>query len=89
MQNVVMNLSKHSWIFIYVSRHGVVHNHNSTLVFLTYTIENPLYRTLVIRIVNFPDRLGPSGKFVENSTKPHFFEFNGYLIKYSSVLWFL
>ena len=25
--------------------------------------------TLVIRIANYPDRLGPSGKYVENSTK--------------------
>ena len=24
--------------------------------------------TLVIRIANYPDRLGPSGKFVQNST---------------------
>jgi len=29
----------------------------------------PLIRTLVIRIANYPNRLGPSGKFVENSTK--------------------
>jgi hypothetical protein len=25
--------------------------------------------TLVIMVANYPDRLGPSGKFVENSTK--------------------
>jgi hypothetical protein len=30
---------------------------------------NPIIRTLVIRIANYPNRLGPSGKFVENSTK--------------------
>jgi len=29
----------------------------------------PLIRKLVIRIANYPDRLGPSDKFVENSTK--------------------
>jgi hypothetical protein len=32
--------------------------------------KTPLVRTLIIRIANFLDRLGPSGKFVENSTKP-------------------
>jgi len=30
---------------------------------------NPLIRTLVIRIANYPERLGLSDKFVENSTK--------------------
>jgi hypothetical protein len=29
----------------------------------------PFIRTLVIRIVNYPDWLDPSGKLVENSTK--------------------
>jgi len=29
----------------------------------------PLTQMLVIRIANYPDRLGPSGKFVENSTQ--------------------
>jgi hypothetical protein len=29
----------------------------------------PLIRKLVIRTANYPERLGPSGKFVENSTK--------------------
>ena len=29
----------------------------------------PLIRTLVIGIANYPDRLGPSGKFVENFTE--------------------
>ena len=28
----------------------------------------PLIRTLVIRIADYPDRLGPSGKFVDNPT---------------------
>jgi len=32
-------------------------------------IRTPLIRKLVIRTSNYPDRLGPSGKFVENSTK--------------------
>jgi len=26
----------------------------------------PLFGTLGIRVANYPDRLGPSGKFVEN-----------------------
>ena len=45
----------------------------------------PLIRKLVIRIANCPDRLGPSDKFVENSTKLTCFEITGYRIKYSSV----
>ena len=45
----------------------------------------PLIRTLVIRISNYPDRLGPSGKFVENSTKLTCLEITGYWIKYSTV----
>ena len=35
----------------------------------------------------YPDRIGPSGKFVENSTKITCFEISGYRIKYSTVLW--
>jgi hypothetical protein len=34
----------------------------------------------------YPDRLGPSGKFVENSTKLICLEITGYRIKYSTVL---
>jgi len=45
----------------------------------------PLIRTLVIRTTNCPDRLGPSGKFVENSTKLYCLELTGYRIKYSTV----
>ena len=64
-----------------------------------------LIRTLVIRMVNYPDRLGPSGKFVKNSTKLTCLEISlyydarskkhqkievtGYRIKYSTMLWFL
>ena len=40
----------------------------------------PFIRTLAIRIANYPDRLGPSGKFVENSTKVTFLEITGYRI---------
>ena len=34
----------------------------------------------------YPDRSGPRGKFVKNSTKLTCFEINGYQIKYSTVL---
>jgi hypothetical protein len=45
----------------------------------------PIIRTLVIRIADYPDRLGPSGNFVENSTKLISLEITGYRIKYSTV----
>jgi len=35
------------------------------------------------------DRLGPSGKFVENLQKLICLEITGYRIKYSTVLWLL
>jgi len=37
----------------------------------------------------YPDRLGPSVKFVENSTKLTCLEITVYRIKYSTVLWLL
>jgi len=46
----------------------------------------PLIRTLVIRNADYPDQLGPSSKFVENSAKLTFLEITGYQIKYSTVL---
>jgi hypothetical protein len=49
----------------------------------------PLARTLVIRIANYPDRLGPSGKFVESSTKLTCLQIAGYYITYSPVLWLI
>jgi len=49
----------------------------------------PLIRALVIRIANYPDRLGPSGKFVESSRKRTCLNITGYRIKYSTVLWLL
>jgi len=55
----------------------------------------PFIRTLVIRIANYPDRLGRSDKSVENPKKkkkkknPTFLEITGYRIKYSTVLWLL
>jgi hypothetical protein len=44
-----------------------------------------LIRAVVVRIANYPDRLGPSGKFVENSIKLICLEITGYRIKYSTV----
>jgi len=49
----------------------------------------PLIRALVIPVADYPDRLGPSRKLVENSTKPIFFEIPDYRIRYSTVLWLL
>jgi hypothetical protein len=49
----------------------------------------PIIRKLVIRTANYPDRLGSSGKFVENSTKLTCLEITGYRTKYSAVLWLL
>jgi len=49
-------------------------------------ITTPLIWTLVIRIANYPDVLGLSDKFVDNSTK---LEMAGYRIKYNTMLWFL
>ena len=49
----------------------------------------PFIRTMFIRTANYPDRLGPSGKFVENCTKLGCLEITGYKIQYSRVLWLL
>jgi hypothetical protein len=49
----------------------------------------PHIRPLVIRIANYPDRLGPSRKFVENSTQLTCLEITGYQIKYGTVSWLL
>jgi len=49
----------------------------------------PIIRTLVIRNVNYPDRLGHSDNYVENSTQLTRRESTGYRIKYSAVLWLL
>jgi hypothetical protein len=35
----------------------------------------------------YSDKLGPSGKFVENSAKLTSIEITGYRIKYRTVLW--
>jgi hypothetical protein len=41
-------------------------------------IITPIVRTLVVRTTNNPDRLDPSGNFVENSTKLICLEITGY-----------
>ena len=47
----------------------------------------PLYFTYPD--TNYPDRLGPSGKFVENCIQLSCLEITGYQIKYSTELWLL
>jgi hypothetical protein len=49
----------------------------------------PLIRTLVIRNANYPDRLSPSGRFVQNYTQLTCLEITAFWIKYSTVLWLL
>jgi len=44
---------------------------------------------LVIRTANYPERFGPSGKFVDNYTKLTCLEITGYRTKYSTLLWLL
>jgi hypothetical protein len=46
----------------------------------------PLIRKLVIRIADYPNRLGRAGKSVQNSIKLTCLEITGYQIKYSAVL---
>ena len=48
-----------------------------------------LIRALVIQIANSPERLGPSEKFVKNSTKLICLEITGYQVKFITVLWLL
>ena len=61
---------------------------NAWLPIATYS-RTPFIRTLDPRIANYPDRFGPSGKSVENSTKLPCLEITGNRIKYSTVLWLL
>jgi len=46
----------------------------------------PLFLILVIGIANYLDQLGPSGKFVKNSTKLTCLGVTSYQIKSSTVL---
>jgi hypothetical protein len=54
-----------------------------------YYSRTPVIRTMVIRKANYPDKHGPWGTFIHNSTKLTCLEITGYRIKYSTVLWFL
>jgi len=51
-----------------------------------YVQESSTYPAAVIRIANYPDRLGLSRKSVENSTKLTCLEITGYQITYNTVL---
>jgi hypothetical protein len=67
----------------------MIDKHNRRMCNISTALELPIIRTLVIRISNYPDQLGPSGKFIENSTILTFLEITGYQIKYSTVLWLI
>ena len=58
-------------------------------LYLHYPCLFHLITVLIATIANYPDRLGPSDKSVENSTEITGFETAGYRIKYSTVLWLL
>ena len=49
----------------------------------------PVIRNLVFRIAIYPNRLGLSVKFVNNSTKLTCLDITGYGLRYSAVLWLL
>ena len=57
--------------------------------FISIYSRTQLILTLVMCKAHYPDRLGLSGKFVENSTKLTCLEMTGFRIKYSTVLWLL
>jgi len=73
-------------------------NHNVFVCLFNDCLEDELYysngkyrrtllsRMLTIRVANYPERLGPSGKFVDNSKKLICFTISVYQIKYSTVL---
>jgi hypothetical protein len=50
------------------------------------TVRTPLIWMQLIQIANYLDWLGPSGKFVKNSTKLTCLDITGYWIKYGTVL---
>jgi len=53
---------------------------DDSLQSLVITVNSPYLNA------GYPDQLGPSGKFVENSTKLTGLEITSYRIKYSTVL---
>jgi hypothetical protein len=48
----------------------------------------PIIRMLVVRVTNYPDRLGPLGNFVENCAKLISLKITGYWIQYSTVKYY-
>jgi hypothetical protein len=61
-----------------------------------YSVKNdfsrtPLIRTLIIRIANYSDRLGLSGKFASNSTKRNWKlpVIGSSKVQYSTLLWLI
>ena len=75
-------------LFTSAAHHKKIQGNGKNSAGCTYR-RAPHIRPLVIRIANYLDRLGPSRKFVENSTKLTRLEIIGYQIKYSTVLWLL
>jgi hypothetical protein len=71
-----------AWVWWSGLRWGYgIHNNEEVEIVVREYSRTPLIRTLFIRIANYPDRLGPKGKFVENSTKLTCLEITGYRIK--------
>ena len=59
----------------------------SGIILITHSLcENRIQYNYIYPVVGYPDRLGPSGKFVQNSTKLPCLTITGYRIKYSTVL---
>ena len=73
---------------IHTSNHDIFAYHAGEHNLSTYSWTSLIW-TLFIRIVNFPGRLGLSGKSVENSTKLTYLEITVHRIKYSTVLWLI
>ena len=77
--------------FFYTFMSSVLAKCSDSRIFLALVIlilfgekysRTPLIRTLKIRIANFPNRFGPSGKFIENSTQLTCFKITCNRIKY-------
>ena len=68
----------------------MLHKHSPIRCLLRLGTVNVKYsRIPVIRTPNYANRLGPLGKFVDNSTTLTCLEITGYRIKYNTVLWLL
>jgi hypothetical protein len=60
--------------------------------FTRYIVTNlliQLWQNSTYPEAGYPDRVGPSGNTVDNSTTPTCLEITGYRIKYSTVLWLI